>query len=87
MCMLGSLGLVAGMVVAPAPALAHDVDPADFQHVTLARGVAEVGEPMAIAVLPDRSVPTRRGPWPATSASRTTATATTCRSATSGSRS
>jgi hypothetical protein len=32
--MLGSLGLVVGMVVAPAPALAHDVDPADFQQVT-----------------------------------------------------
>ncbi|MFI5494958.1 PQQ-dependent sugar dehydrogenase [Actinoplanes sp. NPDC051859] len=30
--------------------------PGDFQQVTLAKGVAEVGEPMAIAVLPDRSV-------------------------------
>jgi hypothetical protein len=51
MCTLGSLGLVAGMVGAPAPALAHDVDPADFQQLTLAPGVAEVGEPMATAEL------------------------------------
>ena len=54
--MLGSALLVAGVLAVPAPAAAHDVDPADFQQVTLARGVAEVGEPMAIAVLPDRSV-------------------------------
>ncbi|GGQ40908.1 glycosyl hydrolase [Couchioplanes caeruleus subsp. azureus] len=39
-----------------APARAHDIDPDDYQQVTLAKGVAEVGEPMAIAVLPDRSV-------------------------------
>ncbi|MEV6597295.1 PQQ-dependent sugar dehydrogenase [Actinoplanes sp. NPDC051346] len=39
-----------------APARAHDIDPEDYQQVTLAKGVAEVGEPMAIAVLPDRSV-------------------------------
>src|SRR4029453_1451187 len=32
------------------------IDPAKFQQVTLAKGVAETGEPMAIAVLPDRSV-------------------------------
>lgn len=28
----------------------------DFQQVTLAKGAAEVGEPMSLAVLPDRSV-------------------------------
>ncbi|OEV17611.1 hypothetical protein AN219_27930, partial [Streptomyces nanshensis] len=28
----------------------------DFQQVTLAKGVAEMGEPMTMAVLPDRSV-------------------------------
>ncbi|MBE1492767.1 PQQ-dependent sugar dehydrogenase [Plantactinospora soyae] len=39
-----------------APAAAHPISAADFQQVTLARGVAEVGEPMTIAVLPDRSV-------------------------------
>ncbi|MGI5214471.1 PQQ-dependent sugar dehydrogenase [Plantactinospora sp. CA-290183] len=41
---------------ATAPAQAHPINAADFQQVTLARGVAEVGEPMTIAVLPDRSV-------------------------------
>ncbi|TDT29266.1 glucose/arabinose dehydrogenase [Streptomyces sp. BK208] len=30
--------------------------PEDFQQVTLAKGVAEAGEPMTLAVLPDRSV-------------------------------
>ncbi|MFI6228927.1 PQQ-dependent sugar dehydrogenase [Micromonospora echinospora] len=39
-----------------APASAHPVNATDFQQVTLAKGVAEVGEPMSIAVLPDRSV-------------------------------
>ena len=37
-------------------AAAHAVNPADFQQVELARGVAEMGEPMSLAVLPDRSV-------------------------------
>jgi glucose/arabinose dehydrogenase/PKD repeat protein len=32
------------------------INPADYQQVELARGVAEVGEPMSLAVLPDRSV-------------------------------
>ena len=53
--------LVAAAVVATAvgsapPATAHAVNPADFQQVELARGVAEMGEPMTLAVLPDRSV-------------------------------
>lgn len=43
-------------------AAAHDDHPApapvaeDFQQVTLAKGAAETGEPMSLAVLPDRSV-------------------------------
>lgn len=42
----------AGAAVAdPAAAAAED-----FQQVTLAKGAAEVGEPMSLAVLPDRSV-------------------------------
>ena len=53
---LGSLLLAATVLAVPRAASAHDVDPGDFQQVTLAKGVAEVGEPMAIAVLPDRSV-------------------------------
>jgi glucose/arabinose dehydrogenase/PKD repeat protein len=48
--------LAATVLAVPRAASAHDVDPGDFQQVTLAKGVAEVGEPMAIAVLPDRSV-------------------------------
>jgi len=50
------LASAAGLLAVPRPAAAHDINPADFQQVTLAKGVAEVGEPMAIAVLPDRSV-------------------------------
>ncbi|QFU89880.1 PQQ-dependent sugar dehydrogenase [Amycolatopsis sp. YIM 10] len=48
--------LVAPVFTAPPPAAAHAVNPADFQQVELAKGVAEVGEPMSLAVLPDRSV-------------------------------
>ncbi|MEV6694358.1 PQQ-dependent sugar dehydrogenase [Micromonospora sp. NPDC051196] len=40
----------------PTPARAHPIVASDFQQVTLAKGVAEVGEPMTLAVLPDRSV-------------------------------
>jgi glucose/arabinose dehydrogenase len=51
--------LVASTAVALAatavPAAAA-INPADYQQVELARGVAEVGEPMSLAVLPDRSV-------------------------------
>jgi glucose/arabinose dehydrogenase/PKD repeat protein len=58
--LLGSLLLLttttAVVATAPPAAQAHPVTPTDFQQVTLAKGVAEVGEPMAIAVLPDRSV-------------------------------
>ncbi|MDX3527183.1 PQQ-dependent sugar dehydrogenase [Streptomyces sp. ID05-39B] len=41
---------------APVPAPAEAVAAEDFQQVTLAKGEAEVGEPMSLAVLPDRSV-------------------------------
>ena len=43
-------------VLQPAAVAAHPVDPADFQQVELAKGLAEMGEPMSLAVLPDRSV-------------------------------
>ncbi|HEY1179776.1 MAG TPA: PQQ-dependent sugar dehydrogenase [Phytomonospora sp.] len=47
----------AALTAGGTPAGAHEViDPADFQQVELARGVAEMGEPMSMAVLPDRSV-------------------------------
>ena len=40
-----------------APAQAHDViNPGDFQQITLAKGEPAMGEPMSLAVLPDRSV-------------------------------
>ncbi|WP_249125910.1 PQQ-dependent sugar dehydrogenase [Streptomyces sp. A2-16] len=38
------------------PAAAEAVAAEDFQQVTLAKGEPEVGEPMSLAVLPDRSV-------------------------------
>ncbi|MGW2471388.1 PQQ-dependent sugar dehydrogenase [Streptomyces bauhiniae] len=49
----------------------------DFQQVTLARGEAEVGEPMSLAVLPDRSVlhTSRDGELRLTDAAGTTRTA------------
>ncbi|MDG4827503.1 PQQ-dependent sugar dehydrogenase [Asanoa sp. WMMD1127] len=44
-------------IAAGAPAAqAHPINATDFQQVTLAKGVAEMGEPMSLAVLPDRSV-------------------------------
>ncbi|RSM91524.1 PKD domain-containing protein [Kibdelosporangium aridum] len=49
-------GTAATMLGAAPPAAAHAVNPADFQQIELARGVAEMGEPMSLAVLPDRSV-------------------------------
>ncbi|MFJ5269906.1 PQQ-dependent sugar dehydrogenase [Streptomyces sp. NPDC088358] len=53
-----------GCLLPIAPAAAQQADPADgpkaaaveYQQVTLAKGVAETGEPMTLAVLPDRSV-------------------------------
>ncbi|MEV4619884.1 carbohydrate-binding protein [Asanoa sp. NPDC049573] len=45
-----------GSVAAAPAAQAHTINATDFQQVTLAKGVNEVGEPMSLAVLPDRSV-------------------------------
>ncbi|MFI8194340.1 PQQ-dependent sugar dehydrogenase [Streptomyces sp. NPDC085946] len=57
----GALLAGASLTLAAPPAgAAPDDGPAvaaeDFQQVTLAKGEAEVGEPMSLAVLPDRSV-------------------------------
>ncbi len=57
----GSLLATAGAVTLLSSASAEptaSADPlaAEFQQVTLAKGVAELGEPMSLAVLPDRSV-------------------------------
>src|SRR5690349_15158986 len=49
-------GMAAAVTGTASPAAAHPVNAADFQQVELARGVAELGEPMSMAVLPDRSV-------------------------------
>ncbi len=54
--LLIAAGTTATMIGSAPPATAHAVNPADFQQVELARGVAEMGEPMSLAVLPDRSV-------------------------------
>ncbi|MEU8658545.1 PQQ-dependent sugar dehydrogenase [Actinoplanes philippinensis] len=51
-----AVGLGAVIAGPASPAAAHPVNAADFQQVELARGVAEMGEPMSMAVLPDRSV-------------------------------
>ena len=55
-----ALLLVAATLIATlssaTPAAAHPINAADFQQVELAQGVAEMGEPMSLAVLPDRSV-------------------------------
>ena len=51
--------LLAGSSLSAVPALAADPVPAaaeSFQQVTLAKGADEVGEPMSLAVLPDRQV-------------------------------
>ena len=50
------LSSVLTVALAPATPAAAVINPADFQQVTLAKGVAETGEPMSLAVLPDRSV-------------------------------
>jgi glucose/arabinose dehydrogenase/PKD repeat protein len=53
---LTAAGMVATVLGTTSPATAHPVNAADFQQVELARGVSEMGEPMSMAVLPDRSV-------------------------------
>ncbi len=50
------LSTVLSVVAGPASPAAAVINPADFQQVTLAKGVAETGEPIGLAVLPDRSV-------------------------------
>ena len=50
------LATAAAVLASASPALSHVINASDFQRVTLAIGVAEVGEPMSLAVLPDRSV-------------------------------
>ncbi|MGW4802153.1 PQQ-dependent sugar dehydrogenase, partial [Nonomuraea sp. NPDC004297] len=47
--------LVAASLVCTGAA-AVDIPPGDYQHVQLALGPSELGEPMSLAVLPDRSV-------------------------------
>jgi glucose/arabinose dehydrogenase/PKD repeat protein len=43
-------------VASPAQAHTAALDPADYQRVEMARGVADMGEPMTMTVLPDLSV-------------------------------
>src|SRR2546421_2017308 len=50
------IGMLPVITMDAFPAAAHAVNPADFQQIELARGVADLGEPMSLAVLPDRSV-------------------------------
>ncbi|MEE1807297.1 ThuA domain-containing protein [Streptomyces sp. BE133] len=52
-----ALGASPGAAAAgPSSPAAADAAAEDFQQVTLAKGAAETGEPMSLAVLPDRSV-------------------------------
>ncbi|MET8405935.1 ThuA domain-containing protein [Streptomyces sp900116325] len=53
---LGAPGASASGPVSPAATDAAAAAGEDFQQVTLAKGAAETGEPMSLAVLPDRSV-------------------------------
>ncbi|WP_436839961.1 lectin [Streptomyces althioticus] len=50
------MGPAATAAPAPDPVDGANAAAEDFQQVTLAKGVAETGEPMTLAVLPDRSV-------------------------------
>ncbi|MFC5219011.1 PQQ-dependent sugar dehydrogenase [Streptomyces coerulescens] len=51
--MAASITAVAGL---SSPAVAHEIVPEEFSEVTLAKGGGELGEPIAMEVLPDRSV-------------------------------
>ncbi|MET9358253.1 carbohydrate-binding protein [Streptomyces sp. NPDC006617] len=54
-----ALALLLPAAAAPlstAAAASRDIPPGDYQQVQLATGAAELGEPMSLAVLPDRSV-------------------------------
>ncbi|MFC8348231.1 carbohydrate-binding protein [Streptomyces sp. NPDC057280] len=50
-----ALLLAAAVTAGPASAAPADLPPGDYQQVQLALGAAELGEPMSLAVLPDRS--------------------------------
>ncbi|CAL9668766.1 hypothetical protein SUDANB176_07358 [Streptomyces sp. enrichment culture] len=63
--LLTAVACAVGLLLPVSPATAAPADPdrgaeelaaPEFQQVTLAKGVAEMGEPMTLAVLPDRSV-------------------------------
>ncbi|MFI8351392.1 PQQ-dependent sugar dehydrogenase [Streptomyces sp. NPDC085596] len=72
-----TFALTAPGAAAASPAGRGSAAAEDFQQVTLARGEAEVGEPMSLAVLPDRSVlhTSRDGELRLTDATGTTRTA------------
>ncbi|MEF9901696.1 PQQ-dependent sugar dehydrogenase [Streptomyces sp. P9-A2] len=55
-CATGCLTPGAAAAAPPGPADGPRAAVAEFQQVTLAKGVAETGEPMTLTVLPDRSV-------------------------------
>ncbi|MFF8095106.1 carbohydrate-binding protein [Streptomyces sp. NPDC016675] len=84
--LLPALACAVGLTLPVSPAVAATADPGggtkaaaaeEFQQVTLAKGVAETGEPMTLAVLPDRSVlhTSRDGTLRRTDAAGTTAVA------------
>ncbi|MBX7267645.1 PQQ-dependent sugar dehydrogenase [Micromonospora sp. Llam7] len=52
--MVAAAGAIA--IAGSTPPAAAAISAADYQQVTLAKGIAEMGEPMSLAVLPDRSV-------------------------------
>ncbi|MGP3775250.1 PQQ-dependent sugar dehydrogenase [Streptomyces sp. SDT5-1] len=54
--LLAAASLTFSAAAAPAPDSATAAAAEDFQQVTLAKGAEEVGEPMSLAVLPDRKV-------------------------------
>ncbi|MEV1206415.1 hypothetical protein, partial [Microbispora rosea] len=58
--LLAFTGLTVLTPAAPAQAHAAPIDAADYQRVELARGAAEMGEPMTMTVLPDLSAGGRR---------------------------
>ncbi|QIJ60717.1 carbohydrate-binding protein [Streptomyces sp. JB150] len=78
-CALGFLLPASPATAAPAAPAGRAEAPAapEFQQVTLAKGVAETGEPMTLAVLPDRSVlhTSRDGTLRLTNAAGTTSVA------------
>lgn len=83
--LLTAVACAVGCLLPLPQAAARQADPAagpkaaavEYQQVTLAKGVAETGEPMTLAVLPDRSVlhTSRDGTVRLTNAAGTTAVA------------